>query len=335
VPSLLAVIRGPQLPVHREQSRARPILLVAITTGLTFAVLCGVIAVVDQAWALLAVPACLAGPVLAAAAGSSVVATPGRLRAWGRDLAPGSIALVAGVNVRPARLVAGHLRVVLVAGNGAGRWVPARAFTDDQIHALAAQLGAAVAIDWETQITPSEFGARFPGAIPLWRAKPERAGRASRPSEAPGACLALAGGVIVVLSLAFPFASSTFQALVSPYPGIPGIPAFTFDVGPSLGVELIGLLVGWCAAVASLERLVLHRSSSFSALTLSAALAGAPLGAVAILAMFSDLADPGISTAQTGLGIPLFFFGLLVVFCGAAVDLLAPAAPGAPSAVPA
>jgi hypothetical protein len=306
-----------------------------MTAGLTFAVLCVVASVVDQAWALLAVPACLAGPVLAAAAGSSVVATPARLRAWGRDLAPGSIALVAGVNVGPASLVAGHLRVVLVAGNGAARWVSARAFTDDQIRALAAQLGASVAINWDAQITSSELEARFPGAIPLWRAKPERAGRASRPSEAPGAYLALAGGVIVVLSLALPYATSTFAALVSPIPGIPGVPAVTFGVGPSLGVELIGLLIGWCAAVASLERLVLHRGSSFSALTLSAALAGAPIGAVAILSMFGDLADPGLITVQAGIGIPLFFFGLLVIFCGAAIDLVAPAAPGAPHAVPA
>jgi hypothetical protein len=32
----------------------------------------------------------------------------------------------------------------------------------------------------------------------------------------------------------------------------------TFGVGPSLAVELTGLLIGWCAAVASLERLVLR-----------------------------------------------------------------------------
>jgi hypothetical protein len=109
----------------------------------------------------------------------------------------------------------------------------------------------------------------------------------------------------------------------------------TFGVGPSLALELTGLLIGWCAAVASLGRLVLHRGSSISALTLSAALAGAPLGAVGILGMLSDLADPGISSVQAGLGIPLFFFGLLVVLCGAAIDLIAPAAPGAPRAVPA
>jgi hypothetical protein len=299
---------------------------------LTFAVLCAGVALVDQDWALLAAPACLVGPLLAAAVGSQVVASPGRVRAWDRDLAPGSIALVAGVNVGPGKLVAGHLRVMLVAGNGATRWVSARGFTDDQIRALAAQLGASVAINWETQITPSELAVRFPGAIPLWRAQPERAVPVSRPGQAPGVYLALTGGVIVVLALGFPFASSTFAALSSPIPGIPGIPAFTFDTGPSLGVELVGLLVGWCAAAAAVERLVLHRASSFSALALSAALAGGVVGAVAILSILRDLADPGISTAQAGSGIAVFFFGLLVLGCGAFIDLVAPASIGAPGA---
>lgn len=293
---------------------------------LTFAVLCAGVAILLQDWALLAVPACLAGPVLAALVGSSVVAMPGRLRAWGRDLAPGSIALVAGVNVGPGTLVAGHLRVVLVANNGAARWVSARAFTDDQIRAMAAQLGASVSIDWETQIPASELQLRFPGALPLWRAQPDRSAPASKPGQAPGVYLALAGGLIVVISLAFPFASSTFAALNSPIPGIPGIPAFSFDVGPSFDLELVGLLIGWCAVAAAVERLVLHRGSSFSALTLSAALAGGPVAVVAILGMLTGLADPGISTGQGSDGIAVFFFGLLLLGCGALIDLVGPAA---------
>jgi hypothetical protein len=324
VPALLAVIRGPQLPVLRHQGRARPLLIALMSAALTFAVVCAAVAVLGQDWALLAVPACLAGPVLALAVGSSVVATPERLRAWGRELAPGSISLVAGVNVGPPLLVAGHLRVILVAGNGAARWVSARGFTDDQIRSMGAQLGASVAIDWDAQITPAELAARFPGSMPLWRAKPERAGPALSPAQAPGVYLALAGGAIVVLSLGFPFASSTFAALSSPIAGIPGIPAFSYDVGPSLQLELVGLLVGWSAAVAAVERLVLHRGSSVSALSISAALAGALVGAVAIAGVLSTAADPGFSTSQAGSGIAIFFFGLVVLASGAALDLVAP-----------
>jgi hypothetical protein len=326
VPSSFAVIRGPQLPVRRHQGRAQPLLLVVMSAVLTFAVLCAGVAILQQDWALLAVPACLAGPLLAAVVGSSVIALPGRLRAWGRDLAPGSIVLVAGVNVGPGTLVAGHLRVILVANNGAARWVSARGFTDDQIRSMAAQLGAPAAIDWDAQLTPSDLQLRFPGAMPLWRAQPDRSAPAAKPGQAPGVYLALAGGLIVVISLAFPFASSTFAAFSSPIPGIPGIPAFSFDVGPSFDLELVGLLIGWCAVAAAVERLVLHRGSSFSALTLSAALAGGAIGTVAILGTLTGLADPGISTGQGGDGIAIFFFGLLLVGCGALIDLVAPAA---------
>jgi hypothetical protein len=324
VASLLAVIRGPQLPVRRAPGRARPLLVVLLTAGLTFALLCAVIAVVEQDWTLLAIPACLAGPVLVTAVGSSVVATPERLHAWGRDLGPGSIALVAGVNVGPGTLVAGHLRVILVAGNGAARWVSARGFTDGQIRVLAAQLGASVAIDWERQITPAQLAARFPGVTPLWRARPERAGRVSRPRQAPGAYLALAGGALVLLSLGFPFATSTFAA-IAPIPGLSGIPAFSYAIGPSVGLELVIWVIGWCAAFAAIERLVLHRGSSFSALSLSAALAGGVIGAVAIAGFLGAITDPGFSSGQAGAGIALFFVGLLVLGCGAAIDIVAPA----------
>jgi hypothetical protein len=299
------------------------LLFVAISAGLTFAVLCVGVAILDQDWALLALPAALAGPLLAAGAGSSVVAAPGRLLAWGRDLPPGSIALVAGVNVGPGDFVAGHLRVVLVAGNGAARWVSARGFTDDQIRAIADQLGASVAIDWDAQVTESELAARFPGAIPLWRAKPERTVRAARPRQAPGVYLVIAGGVIVVVSLAIPFASTTFGGFNS-FGGIPGIPAFTLELGASNGLLLVGVLVGWCAAVAAVERLVLHRGSSFSALTLSAALVGGLIGAIAILGILSDLNDPGVSTGTPGPGIAVFFVGILALGLGSGIDLLAP-----------
>jgi hypothetical protein len=50
------------------------------------------------------------------------------------------------------------------------------------------------------------------------------------------------------------------------------------------------------------------------------------IGTVAILGLLTDLADPGISTGQGGAGIAVFFFGLLLVGCGALIDLAAPAA---------
>jgi hypothetical protein len=189
---------------------------------------------------------------------------------------------------------------------------------------MAAQLGASVAIDWEQPITPAALAARFPGAMPLWRAKPERAGRVSRPGQAPGAYLALAGGAIVLLSLGFPFATSTFAA-IAPIAGLSGLPSFSYGVGPSVGLELVIWVIGWCAAFAAVERLVLHRGASFSSLSLSAALAGGVVGAVAIAGFLGAITDPGFSTVQAGAGIALFFLGLLVLGCGAAIDIVAPA----------
>jgi hypothetical protein len=293
-----------------------------MAAGVTFALLCVGVAVIDQDWVLLALPAALAGPVLAVVAGSSVVAAPGRLRAWGRDVPPGSIALVAGVNVGPGDFVAGHLRVLLVAGNGAARWVSARGFTDGQIRAMAEQLGASVAIDWDTQITEAELALRYPGAIPLWRAKPERTGRAVRPRQAPGVYLALVGGVIVLVSLALPFASTTFAGL-NGFEGIPGIPAYTLQLGASNGLLLVGVLIAWCAAFAAVERLVLHRGPSSSALTLSSALVGGLAGAIAMFGTLNDLADPGFTTGQAGPGIAVFFVGIVVLGIGSTIDLLA------------
>lgn len=320
VASSSAVLRGPQLPVLRPQGQARPSLLVAFAAGLGFALLCAGVAVIDQDWVLLALPAALAGPVLAMATGSSVVALPGRLLAWGRDLPPGSIALVAGVNVGPGDFVAGHLRVLLVAHNGAARWVSARGFTDTQIHAVAEQLGAAVEIDWDTQITESELASRYPGAIPLWRAKPERTGRAVRPRQAPGVYLAIVGGVIVLASLTIPFASTTFEDVQS----FGGIPSDTLQLGASNGLLLVGVLVAWCVALAAVERLVLHRGPSSSALTLSAALVGGLAGAISVIGLLSDLADPGFSTGQAGPGIPVFFVGILALGIGSVIDIVAP-----------
>jgi hypothetical protein len=322
-----AVIRGLQLPVQRPQGRPQPLLFVAVSAGLTFAVLCVGVAFLDQDWVLLALPACLAGPVLAVAAGSSVVAAPGRLRAWGRDLPRGSIAFVAGVNVGPGEFVAGSLRVILVASNGAARWVSARGFTDDQIRAMAAQLGAVVAIDWDAQMSPAELAARFPGVIPLWRARPERTARASSPAQAPGVYLALAGALIVVVSIVFPIATTTFGGLSS-FEGIPGIPAFTLDLGVSNNLLLAIVLAGWCAAVVGVERLVLHRGSTFSGLTLSAALVVGLVGAVEILGDLSDINDPGVSTGHAGAGIAIFFIGVSVLAIGSVIDLLAHAEPG-------
>lgn len=307
----------------RPQGRARPTLLVALAAGLGFALLCVGVAIIDQDWVLLALPAALAGPALAMVSGSSVVALPGRLLAWGRDLPPGSIGLVAGVNVGPGDFVAGHLRVLLVAHNGAARWVSARGFTDGQIRAVAEQLGASVAIDWDTQITELELASRYPGAIPLWRAKPERTGHAVRPRQAPGVYLGIVGGVIVLASLTIPFASTTFQGL-SGFDGIPGIPADTLQLGASNGLLLVGVLVAWCAAFGAVERLVLHRGPSSSALTLSAALVGGLAGAISVIGMLSDLADPGFSTGQAGPGIPVFFVGILALAIGSVIDIVAP-----------
>jgi hypothetical protein len=126
----------------------------------------------------------------------------------------------------------------------------------------------------------------------LWRAQPDRSAPASKPGQAPGVYL----------------------------------------VGPSFDLELIGLLIGWCAVAAAVERLVLHRGSTFSALTLSAALAGGPVAVVAIIGTLTGLSDPGVSTGRGGDGIAVFFFGLLLVGCGALIDLLAPAALGTLSA---